>query len=176
MPLPKGYEFFPAGYDELEAHVGGLCACVTFTGNPDAGDLGIAGFNRLFREETEKNPTVPPALLAANVLTVVERDMSIERVDLLGPPLRVAWFILEYHAWVLIAARCGRVHLEDDAVSGIRGKVLAAMAELGVACAPEQCDAEIERFVPRQSLTRNQPPTMRDISFATGTFVQSVRY
>jgi hypothetical protein len=177
MPLPKGYEVFPAGYDELEAHVAGLCACVVFTGDPDADDLSAAAFERLFHEEAEKNPTVPPAAIAANILTYVERDMSIERVDFVGSPLRVTWFVLEYHAWVLIAARCGRVHLGDDAVSEIRGKVLAAMAELGVACSPEECDAEIERFVPRQSaLTKNVAPTTRDISFAAGTFVQLVRY
>ena len=177
MPLPKGYEVFPAGYDELEAHVAGLCACVVFTGNLDADDLGTAALKRLFHEEAEKNPTVPPAVIAANILTYTERDMSIERVDFVGSPLQVTWFVLEYHAWVLIAARCGRVHLGDDAVSEIRGKVLAAMAELGVTCSPEECDAEIERFVPRQSaLTRNEPPTTRDISFATGTFVELVRY
>ena len=50
MPLPKGYEVFPAGYDELEAHVASLCACVVFTGNLDADDLGTAAFKRLFHE------------------------------------------------------------------------------------------------------------------------------
>ena len=165
MPLPKGYEVFPAGYDKLEAHVAGVCACVVFTGNPDADDLSIAAFERLFHEEAEKNPTVPPSVMAANILTYIERDMSIERVDFVGSPLRVTWFVLGYHAWVLIAVRCGRVHLGDDAVSEIRGKVLAAMAELGVTCSPEECDAEIERFVPRQSaLTKNESPTTRDIS------------
>ena len=120
MPLPKGYQVFPAGYDELEAHVAGMCACVVFTGNPDADDLSIAAFERLFHEEAEKNPTVPPSVIAANILTYIERDMSIERVDFVGSPLRVTWFVLGYHAWVLIAVRCGRVHLEDDAVSEIR--------------------------------------------------------
>lgn len=176
MPLPKGHEVFPAGYDELEAHVAGLCASVVFTGDPDAGDLSIAAFNRLFQEEIGKNPRVPPAAIAADILTFVERDMSIERVGFLGPPLRVAWFVLEYHAWVLIAQRCGRVRLEDDAVGGIRGKVLAALAELGVACTPQECDAEIERFVPRQSASKGQPPSTRDITYAAGIFVQSVRY
>jgi len=69
MPLPKGYEVFPAGYDELEAHVAGVCACVVFTGNPDADDLSIAAFERLFHEEAEKNSTVPPSVIAANILT-----------------------------------------------------------------------------------------------------------
>src|SRR5262245_27952415 len=81
MPLPKGYQVFPAGYDELEAHVAGMCACVVFTGNPDADDLSFAAFERLFDEEAEKNATVPPSVIAANILTYIERDMSIERVD-----------------------------------------------------------------------------------------------
>ena len=41
MPLPKGFEVFPADYDELEIHVAGLCACIDFAGDPDADDLRI---------------------------------------------------------------------------------------------------------------------------------------
>ena len=51
------------------------------------------------------------------------------------------------------------------------------MAELGVTCSPEECDAEIQRFARQSSAwTKNQPSTLRNISFATGTFVQLVRY
>ena len=177
MPLPKGFEVFPADYDELEIHVAGLCACVDFAGDPDADDLSIAAFNGLVQEEAKKNLTVPPAMIAANILTYIGRDMSIERVQFVGSPLRVSWFLLGYHAWVVIAARCGRVHLRKNALSEIRAKVLAAMEELGVTCSPEELDAEIERFVPRRSArTTNQPPSVRDISFGVGTFVQFVRY
>jgi hypothetical protein len=73
MPLPKGFEVFPAGYDELEIHVAGLCACVDFAGDPDADDLSIAAFNGLVQEEAKKNPTVPPAMIAANILTYIGR-------------------------------------------------------------------------------------------------------
>lgn len=177
MPSTKGHEVFPAGYDELEAHVAGLCACVTFTGNHDADELAIAGFERLFQEEADKNPTVPPKVIAANILTYVERDMSIERVHFTGAPLRITWFRLEYHAWVLIAAQYGRFRIGDHALAEIRGKVLAAMAELGVTCSPEECDAEIQRFARQSSTwTRNRPPNLRDIGFATGAFVSLVRY
>ena len=44
MALPKGFEVFPADYDELEIHVAGLCACVDFAGDPDAAVGGAAGW------------------------------------------------------------------------------------------------------------------------------------
>jgi hypothetical protein len=84
--------------------VAGLCACVVFTGNLDADDLGTAAFKSLFHEEAEKNPTVPPAVIAANILTYTERDMSIERVDFVGSPLRGTGTTLSAKS----AARCSQ--------------------------------------------------------------------
>ena len=177
MPMTKIQTHFPAGYDELEMHVAGLCACVDFTGNADPGDLGVAAFERLFREEIKKNPTVPQNVIAANFLTFVAKDMSFERVDLLGPPLRASWFVLAYFAWASIAAQCGRVSLEQAASSKIRDEMIAAMAELGVACSPEDCDIEIERFVPRRSAqNKGAPPSLRDIGYAAGVFIEWVHF
>ena len=141
-----------------------------------SGETAAALFAKLRQEAHRRYAGVPATQIDARLRVFIENFLFFDRGHLAGPPLRLSWFLLSYHAWVLVLCQVRPGMLDEDAVAQHRAVFIRALHELGVTANHQDVAALIGRFRPRGDAADSIFDSDRAISLASGVVVHYVRF